>query len=72
MRAGARMFKAVTLLKSSSLPVKLVTSTLGYNNEGNFCRDFRKVFGMSALRYRLDNLSNGHQISLDRFSVSAD
>jgi YesN/AraC family two-component response regulator len=56
---AVRMLKAITLLKSSSQPVKLVASALGYSNEGNFCRDFRKVFGMSALRYRLDKLSNG-------------
>jgi len=50
---AARMFRAATLLRSSPLALKQVASTLGYSDESNFCRDFRKAFGKSAISYRL-------------------
>jgi len=68
---AVRMLNAKTLLRSASLPVKIIASTLGYSTECNFCRDFHKAFGMSALSYRQDKLSDHHQISAARFSAAS-
>jgi AraC-like DNA-binding protein len=48
-----RMFTAAGLLRSRPVPLKDLAEMLGYRNESNLCRDFKKAFGKSPMRYRL-------------------
>ena len=47
-----RIRQAVRLLKDSSLPVTEVCLDCGYNNMGNFLREFRRYTGTTPLQYR--------------------
>ena len=47
-----RIRQAVRLLKASSLPVTEICLDCGYNNMGNFLREFRKYTGTTPLQYR--------------------
>ena len=47
-----RIRQAVRLLKDSSLPVTEICLDCGYNNMGNFLREFRKYTGTTPLQYR--------------------
>ena len=48
-----RMAKAVRLLSKIVPPIKAVASDCGYSEVSNFCRDFKRVHGMSPLQMRL-------------------
>lgn len=48
-----RMRAASHALATSNLPIKVVAAEVGYANVENFCRAFRKHFGLSASAYRL-------------------
>ena len=47
-----RIRQAVRLLRDSSLPVTEVCLDCGYNNMGNFLREFRRYTGTTPLQYR--------------------
>ena len=47
-----RIKQAKRLLEESDLPVTEVCMECGYNNLGNFLREFRKYSGMTPLQYR--------------------
>lgn len=53
----ARMKHAVSLLKSTSLPVTEVAYQVGYENAENFIRTFRKKYNKTPTRYRKDLIS---------------
>lgn len=46
-----RMNHAASMLTAASLDVHDVATTLGYDNPGNFTRDFRAVFGCTPTAY---------------------
>jgi AraC-like DNA-binding protein len=50
---AARMVRAANLLRSSAVTLKHVAGMVGYTDQPNFCRDFRKAFGRSVNGYRL-------------------
>jgi AraC-like DNA-binding protein len=49
-----QMEHARTLLESSFLNVKQVMARAGFNDESHFTRDFKRVYGCSPTRYRVD------------------
>jgi len=48
-----RMARAAELLKSESLPIKMIAFDCGYSEVSNFYRDFRNVHGISPKQMRL-------------------
>lgn len=50
-----RMEKAKDMLREDK-PIKAIISTIGYKNEGNFSKAFRKVTGVSPTAWK----ENGH------------
>ena len=51
-----RMARAAQLLQSMVPPIKAVASDCGYTEVSNFCRDFKRVHGMSPLQMRLRHM----------------
>jgi AraC-like DNA-binding protein len=47
-----RMARAARLLSDLGLPIKTVAFHCGYSIPGNFCRDFKRVHGISPLQMR--------------------
>ena len=47
-----RIRQAIRLLKDSTLPITEISLECGYNNMGNFLREFRKYTGTTPLQYR--------------------
>ncbi|MBQ9046471.1 MAG: helix-turn-helix domain-containing protein [Solobacterium sp.] len=56
--ADARMKHAVSLLKSTTLPVSEVGYQVGYVNTENFIRAFRKRYSMTPSQYRRSTAAN--------------
>ena len=50
-----RIRRAVFLLEKTSLPVTDVCLECGFNNVGNFLREFKKQTGATPLQYRLNH-----------------
>ena len=50
-----RIRQAVRLLRNSTLPVTEICLDCGYNNMGNFLREFRRYTGTTPLKYRKGN-----------------
>ena len=50
-----RIRQAVRLLRGTSLPVTEICLDCGYNNMGNFLREFRRYTGTTPLQYRKHN-----------------
>ena len=57
--ADARMKHALSLLKTTSLPVREVAYQVGYENAENFIRTFRRRYHTTPTRYRRE-LSNSY------------
>lgn len=55
---GCRIRRARQLLLETNLPVTEVCLSCGFNNLGNFLREFRRQTGTTPQRFRLDNSSN--------------
>ena len=51
IRTRKRLEKAILLLEQSVLPVEEIARLLGYQNNSNFYRDFRKKYGVSPREY---------------------
>ena len=51
IRTRLRLEKAVLLLEQSTLAVEEIARLLGYRNNSNFYRDFRKRYGLSPREY---------------------
>lgn len=49
-----RIGRAITLLQDTDLPVMDICLDCGFNNLGNFLREFRKKTGSTPLQYRKD------------------
>ena len=47
-----RIGHAITLLQDTELPVMDICLDCGFNNLGNFLREFRKKTGATPLQYR--------------------
>ncbi|EQB02589.1 hypothetical protein L288_16470 [Sphingobium quisquiliarum P25] len=47
-----RMNRAQTLLSQPDLPIKIIAARLGFAHPNSFARAFRRVTGMTPLRYR--------------------
>ena len=47
-----RVSQAQELLRRTSKPVKVISSSLGYRAVEVFCRDFKRECGCTALEYR--------------------
>lgn len=48
-----RMAKAARLLRNVVPPIKTIAHDCGYSVVSNFCRDFKRVHGMSPMQMRL-------------------
>lgn len=59
--AESRMTKAVHLLVSTKMPMKQIAYEVGYNHVSNFCLAFKRRFGTTARRVRLE----GKGVELD-------
>jgi AraC-like DNA-binding protein len=49
---AVRMSNSCVLLREGSMSVKEISYLVGYDNEGNFCRDFRKLYEVTPITYR--------------------
>lgn len=47
-----RIKQAIYFLENSDLPVMEIGLECGYNNTGNFLREFKKYTNMTPLQYR--------------------
>ena len=47
-----RLRRAKQLLETSYLSVKQIVAELGRNDQSHFCRDFKKIYGISPAKYR--------------------
>ncbi|HEY8660113.1 MAG TPA: AraC family transcriptional regulator [Hanamia sp.] len=50
------MLKAVSLLENTDKTIKEISRTLGYKYPNNFCIAFKKRFGKTPGKWRIDNL----------------
>ena len=50
--------QAMQMLRDSSLPITEVCLDCGYNNMGNFLREFRRYTGTTPLHYRKREQAN--------------
>ena len=51
-----RIGYAKNLLKTTSLTVGEISGLVGYGSTNSFCRDFKRVTGLSASEYRKNSL----------------
>lgn len=47
-----RIEEAQKLLRTTQLPVNIIGQTVGYSDSAYFCKQFKKLAGMTALEYR--------------------
>ena len=47
-----RLKKAKELLESTPLSIKQIMAEVGIKDKSNFCRDFKKTYGLSPVKYR--------------------
>jgi AraC-like DNA-binding protein len=52
-----RMARAAQLVQNVVPPIKAVASDCGYSEVSNFCRDFKRVHGISPLQMRLRHMN---------------
>lgn len=52
--AESRMAKAVHMLVSTQIPIKQIAYEVGYSHTSNFCLAFKRRFGVTARRARLE------------------
>lgn len=64
---STRLDQAAQLLRTSSLPIKLIGANVGYDSRTSFANAFRRAFGVSAADYRA---SHGEHASTDIHAVS--
>lgn len=53
-----RMARAARLLDNLGLPIKAIAFDCGYNLAGNFCRDFKRVHGISPMQMRHQHMNS--------------
>ena len=53
-----RISRAITMLQDTQLPVMNICLDCGFNNLGNFLKEFRKKTGITPLQYRKNFLSS--------------
>ena len=53
-----RISRAITMLQDTQQPVMNICLDCGFNNLGNFLKEFRKKTGMTPLQYRKNFLSS--------------
>jgi transcriptional regulator GlxA family with amidase domain len=49
---GLRLKKAKELIESTTLSIKQIMGEVGIKDKSNFCRDFKKAYGVSPVKYR--------------------
>jgi len=47
-----RLKKAKELIESTPLSIKQIMAEVGIKDRSNFCRDFKKTYGVSPVKYR--------------------
>ena len=47
-----RLQKAKELIESTPLSIKQIMTEVGIKDKSNFCRDFKKTYGLSPVKYR--------------------
>ncbi|HKO61407.1 MAG TPA: helix-turn-helix domain-containing protein [Pyrinomonadaceae bacterium] len=55
-----RMERAKELLETTFLPVKVIISTIGVNDQSHFIREFKKTYGLTPAQYRLRHAANNN------------
>jgi AraC family transcriptional regulator len=58
-----RMRRAAELLKSGTLPIKMIAFDCGYSEVSNFYRDFRNIHGISPKQMRLAQMHGNPSLS---------
>ena len=53
-----RMEKAAELLENTNLKVIEIANSVGYENQGKFGTVFKKMYGVTPLEYRRQNLNS--------------
>ena len=49
-----RLKKAKELIETTPLSIKQIMAEVGIKDKSNFCRDFKKTYGVSPVKYRRD------------------
>lgn len=52
-----KLKKAKELLETTPLSIKQIMAEVGIRDKSNFCRDFKKTYGLSPIKYRKDSQS---------------
>lgn len=52
-----KLKKAKELLETTPLSIKQIMAEVGIRDKSNFCRDFKKTYGLSPIKYRRDSQS---------------
>ena len=47
-----KLEKAKELIETTPLNIKQIMAEVGIQDKSNFCRDFKKAYGLSPLKYR--------------------
>ena len=63
-----RMARAAQLVREVVPPIKTVASDCGYSVVSNFCRDFKRVHGISPTQMRLRHMDFRARAELPAFS----
>jgi transcriptional regulator GlxA family with amidase domain len=56
-----RMERAKELMEGTFLHVKEVMIRIGMSDMSHFVRDFRRVYGLPPIKYRLEHCKNSHR-----------
>src|SRR5687768_8321484 len=64
-----RLKKAKELIESTPLSIKQIMAEVGIKDKSNFCRDFKKTYGVSPVKYRKEFQSQEDKASTDIAAV---
>lgn len=56
-----KLKKAKELLETTPLSIKQIMAEVGIRDKSNFCRDFKKTYGLSPIKYRRDSQSENEK-----------
>jgi AraC family transcriptional regulator, arabinose operon regulatory protein len=64
-----RLKKAKELLESTPLSIKQIMAEVGIKDKSNFCRDFKKTYGLSPVKYRKDFQSKDDKATVELAAI---
>jgi AraC family transcriptional regulator, arabinose operon regulatory protein len=65
-----KLKKAKELLETTPLSIKQIMAEVGIKDKSNFCRDFKKTYGLSPVKYRRDSQSEDVKATIEIAATS--